>query len=249
MIPADFWQELGRQLRRVKPDVLLLGECETSDLALKPFSLDYGWHLYPALKDASNGGDARGVAAAWQYQAVENPPGMKHMSLQDDWDVSRDVNTFGSPAGALAAAAFNFTDTGIPLIYNGMEIGNATGDVNPHAVIDWQAGNPRFPQFYRSLIALRHDNPALQQGAMTWLYNSLPSQVLTYERAGGGSEFLVEINLSSVAAHGTVAAPAGAGWTEVTIAGTQGGKRHALPPDVSLQPKDVAFFKRPLPKP
>ncbi len=249
MIPADFWQTLGEQLRATKPNILLLGEENTPDLAQKPFALDYGWGMYGPVKDASNsGGDAAGIVTAWQHQADAFPMGMKHMFIQDDWDNPRDVNTFGGPAGAQAVAVFSFTDTGVPLIYNGMEIGNAAQGVNPHAAIDWGNGYARFPQFYHDLIALRRANPALQEGTMTWLPNSAPKQLLTYVRSGGGSEFLVEINLSSDGVGGTVTAPAGADWTEVPLAGLSGAKTHAAPPQVSLAPKEFAIFRRPAPK-
>ena len=247
MIPADFWQELGGQLRQTKPDVLLLGECETPDLALKPFSLDYGWQMYSTLKDAFGGGDASQVRATWLRQLNDYPVGMKHMSIQDDWDTPRDVNTFGGAAGAQAAAVFHFTETGIPLVYNGMEIGNAAEGTNPHAPIYWAGGNPRFPEFYRQAIALRRNSPALREGTMTWLANSVPSQVLTYERTGGGQEFLVEINTSGTPATGTVQAPAGPKWTEVRLAGTErGAAAHVAPMRIRLQPKEFAIFKRSL---
>ena len=193
---ASSHDAISDYLRRAKPDVLQLGECETPDLALKPFGLDYGWKLFGALKDAANGGDASGVEAAWREQNEDFPVGMKHLSLQDAWDATRDVSAFGGAAGARAAAVFNFTSTGVPLLYNGMEVGNAGGGVNPHTRINWSGGDPRFPRFYHQLLSLRRDNPALRQGAMTWLPNSASSQLLTYTRIGGGTEFLVEINLS-----------------------------------------------------
>ena len=248
MIPADFWQELGRNLRLTRPDVLMMGESESQDLALKPFALDYGWRLYNALKDAFNGGDASQVEAAWHRQTEDFPPSMKHLSLQDDWDDPRDLSAFNGAAGTMAAAVFNFTNTGIPLIYNGMEIGNAGGSVNPHTPIAWAGGDPRFLPFYREIIALRRRSPALQDGKMTWLPNSLPTQVLTYTRANGASEFLVEINLSESEAHGTVKAEAKSGWTEVRIGGARGVEPQAAPPQISLPPQGFALFQRSLPK-
>ena len=248
LIPADFWQELGRQLRAAKPDVLLLGESETPDLALKPFTLDYGWWVYDALRDASNGGDAARVQAAWQSQTDRFPPGMAHLSLGDNWDKPRDVSAFGGQAGAMAAAVFNFTSTGVPLLYNGMEIGNAGGAVNPHTPIDWSGGDSRFPPFYRQLLALRRSNLALQQGTMTWLPNSAPAQVLTYERVGGGSTFLLEINVSPTAAQGTATSPVGSGWTEVPLAQTRGAPSPVVPERFSLPPHGFAIFRRALSK-
>ena len=248
MIPADFWQGLGRDLRVTKPDVLLLGESETPDLALKPFTLDYGWHVYDPLRDACNGGDAARVQEGWHWQVDHFPADMQHLSLQDNWDKPRDVAVFGGASGALAAAMFNLTNTGVPLLYNGMEVGNAGGEVNPHTPIDWTVGDPRFPLFYRQMLALRHTNPAFQSGAMTWLTNSVPSQMLTYVRTGGGTEFLVEINVSPFAVQGTVSAPAGAGWVEVPLEGTQGVRAHTAPPKVSLSAHEFALFRRSVPK-
>ncbi len=235
LIPADFWQGLGRSLRQTKPNVLLLGEDETPDLALKPFALDYAWRMYDpgghgALKNAADGGDASQVEAVWRSQVKDFPAGMKHMSVQDDWDTPRDVNSFGGEAGAQAVAVFNFTNTGVPLMYNGMEIANAAGGTNPHAPINWRGGNPRFSGFYRSLIALRRNNVALQQGAMTWLPNTMPAKLLTYTRTGGGSQFLIEINLTSTPAQGVIQAPLGSGWKEVPLAGTQGLRAQRRPP-------------------
>ena len=240
-IPADFWLELGRQLRLTKPDVLLLGECETPDLALKPFSLDYGWRLFGALKDAANGGDASRVEVAWRSQSADFPSGMHHLSIQDNWDTPRDVSNFGGAAGAMAAAVFSFTGTGVPLLYNGMEIGNAGGSVNPHGPINWRGGDPRFPGFYKQLISLRRNHAALQSGTMTWLPNSAPSQLLTYTRAAGREEFLVAINLSSTTVHSTLKAPIGTGWTEVLF---PGGAAHAVLPQITLPSQDFAIFQR-----
>ncbi len=247
MIPADFWQELGVQLRQTKPDVLLLGEEASPDLALKPFALDYGWPMVGPVKDASNGGDASQVRETWMRQVSDFPAGMKHMSISDNWDYPRDVNTYGGPAGALAAEVFYLTETGVPLIYNGMEIGNSAEATNPHAPITWSMVNPEFPKFYRQMLALRHKYPAFQQGTMTWLDNSVPKQVLTYVRIGGGRQFLVEVNLSSSPAAGTVTAPAGSKWMPVPIAGVQTAGSRVAPPKITLQPKGFAIFQRAMP--
>lgn len=243
-IPAGFWQELGRRLKAIKADVLLLGESASPDLANDPFSVEYGWDLYTALKEATTGGDAAAVRTTWERQTERLPAGCLNLSLQDDWDFQRDVGAFGSPDGALAAAAFNLTDTGVPLIYNGMEIGNGDGGVNPHGRIDWEKADPRFPKLYQALLALRRDNPALRQGTMTWLSNTAPAQTLTYLRTGGGREFLVEINLSDRTAQGTVSLPDSKKWRDVTPAISDVPHSHTAPPAIELGPREFAIFER-----
>lgn len=248
-IPADFWQALGVSLRQTKPDVLMLGEEETPDLALKPFALDYAWRMYDpgghgALKTAANGGDVSGVQTAWDSQVTDFPAGMTHMSVQDDWDTPRDVNSFGGPAGAQAIAVFNFTNTGVPLVYNGMEIGNAAEGVNPHKPIVWTSGDPSFRTFYQSLIALRHSSAAFTQGPMTWLPNSAPKQVMTYTRTGGGTEFLMMINPSPTAATGKINVALGTGWKAVPLAGTKTAAPAGTPPQFTLPPRTFAIYRR-----
>ncbi len=247
-IPADFWQQLGTDLRQTNPHVLMLEEGETPDLAHKPFALDYAWRMYDpggtgALKTAADG-NASAVEPAWQSQVKDFPAGMQHMAVQDDWDTPRDVNAFGGPAGAMAVAVFNFTTVGIPLIYNGMEIGNSAGARNPHAPIQWAAGDPRFAPFYKSLIALRRGNPAFTTGTMTWLPNTAPHQLLTYTRAGGGAEFLIAINPTGTAASGRISAAVGGGWKRVPVAGTSPALAGTLP-SVALPPRGFAVYRRP----
>ncbi len=247
-IPADFWQQLGTDLRQTKPDVLMLEEGETPDLAHQPFALDYAWRMYDpgghgALKTAADG-DASAVEPAWRSQVSDFPAGMQHMAVQDDWDTPRDVNSFGGPAGAMAVAVFNFTTTGIPLLYNGMEVGNSAGERNPHAAIKWSNGDPRFTTFYKALIALRHSSPAFTSGTMTWLPNTTPHQLLTYTRTGGGSEFLVAINPTATAAQGSISAAVGSGWKAVPIAGMQTAAAPAGLPSVGLPPRGYAVYRR-----
>ncbi len=244
MIPADFWSQVDPGLAPLHKPLLMIGECDTPDLALKPFTLEYGWRMYGALKDASNGGDASQVKTEWDYEERTYPRPMKHMYIQDDWDDTRDVNTFGGPTGAEAAAIFNFTCTGIPLIYNGMEIGNKEEAVNPHGPINWAAGDPSFATFYQSLSTLRRNTKAINSGTMTWIPNSAPKQLLSYIRQSGNSVYLVVINLSSAPVNATVSLPLNKDWKEVQISGRLNAHGHSKPSELSLQPKDFAVFRQ-----
>lgn len=245
-IPQAFWQQLRTSLEANKADILMLGEEEDSALALAPFELDYGWNLQSALvQAATSGNSAAGLQATWQNQVTGWPAGMLHMSLTQDWDLGEDLQIYGGVPNTLAAAVFNYTLNGIPLLFNGEEVGNDTSGNNTHAAIDWTSPNAGvFTTFYTQLIALRNANPALQQGTLTWEPNSAPAQVASYDRTSGGTEFLVEVNFSNASVSGTVTVPAGNGWTDVTPAGSPGGKSHAQPAAFSLLPYDFAIFER-----
>jgi cyclomaltodextrinase len=204
-IPAAFWIQLGSKIRQLNPNVIMLGECETPDLARNPFNIDYGWDVYYGYKDAINGAGAQNIVNKFNRQTERIPDPMLHMTIQDDWDMACDQVVFGGADGVKAAATFNFTINGVPMIYNGMEIGNYYPEnTNTHSKIDWSHPNPIFAGFYQALITLRRNNPALQQGKLTWLTNSTPSQALTYTRTGNGETFLAVINITNTPIIGVI---------------------------------------------
>ena len=248
-IPQAFWQQLRTSLEATKADILMLGEEEDSALALAPFELDYGFNLQSALQQATTSGNsATGLQSTWQNQESQGngwPAGMLHMSLTQDWDLGEDLQIYGGVPNALDAAVFNYTIDGIPLLFNGEEVGNDASGNNTHTAIDWGSSNAStFTNFYTQLIALRVANPALQQGSVTWETNSASGQVATYLRTSGSAQFLVEINFSSSNVSGTVNVPAGNAWTDVTPSGSPGGQSHAQPGTLTLLPYDFAIFRR-----
>ncbi len=248
LIPAAFWQGLRPQLEAAKPGFLMLGEEEDPELAEAPFELDYGWHLqglYGAggLRQVAQGAGATLLEQAWQEQATGWPAGMLHMTLLQDWDLPLDLGTYGGTRGTMAAAVFNFTINGVPLLFAGEEVGNDESGFNTHTPIDWSSPNAgAFEPFYRSLITLRNGNRALQQGPVTWIRNSDPAHVVSYVRSDASSRFLVVINFSGAAVTCTVSSPT-ATWKDVSPVGSPGGTRHAHPPTLSLQAHDFAVFR------
>jgi cyclomaltodextrinase / maltogenic alpha-amylase / neopullulanase len=249
MIPATFWQALRPALESVKPGFLMLGEEEDPALADAPFELDYGWTLqgqYGAggLKQVATGGAATLLQAAWQAQSMGDPSSMRHMTLLQDWDMDEDLSMYGGVAQTMAAAAFNFTVDGVPLLFNGEEVGNDQSGNNTHTLIDWSGPNATpFSSFYASLLALRNGNSALQQGATTWVSNSESSTVVSFTRSDAAGTFLVLVSFSGSPRTGTVTAPAASGWTDVSPIGSPGGTAHPTPPVFSLAPYDFAIFR------
>ncbi len=86
---------------------------------------------------------------------------MLQMSLTQDWDLGKDLQICGGIPNTLDAAVFNYTLNGVPLLFNGEEVGNDVSGNNTHAMIDWSSPNAaKFTSFYTQLIALRTANPA-----------------------------------------------------------------------------------------
>jgi cyclomaltodextrinase / maltogenic alpha-amylase / neopullulanase len=257
LIPLDFWESVRAQLEATKPGLLMLGEEEDPDLAQTAFDLDYGWHLDgvytpPAgglQQVAGSGASAADPASlleqGWTYQKTGYPATMLHLSLLQDWDLAEDLTLYGGVAGTMAAAAFDFTIDGVPMIFNGEEVGNDNSGFNTHTKIDWNSPNAgTFTPFYKSLLALRNANTALQQGSLTWLTNSASGQVVSYSRSDSNGTFLVVINFSNGQVSGTVSAvPTESAWTDVSPTGSPGGTSHPTPPSFSLAAYDFAVYQ------
>jgi cyclomaltodextrinase / maltogenic alpha-amylase / neopullulanase len=253
LIPLDFWESLRTQLETTKPGLLLLGEEEDPDLAQTAFDLDYGWHLDgvytpPAgglQQVAGNGASASLLQQGWTYQKTGYPSAMLHLSLLQDWDLDLDLNLYGGVAGTMAAAAFDFTIDGVPMIFNGEEVGNDDSGFNTHTKIDWSSPNAgTFTPFYKSLLALRNANTALQQGTLTWLTNSASDQVVSYSRVDSNGSFVVVINFSNGQVSGTITgAPAATSWSDVSPTGSPGGVTHVAPPSFTLAAYDFSVFR------
>jgi cyclomaltodextrinase len=115
------------------------------------------------------------------------------------------VTLFGLD-GAMAASVLMFTLDGVPMLYNGMEVGESTesgGDAMfSRLKIFWPiaARRPQFLPFYRKLVALRRGSKTLQHGEVEWLGNSAAESVLVFRRRGP-DEILVAVNLSNRPVH------------------------------------------------
>ena len=251
-LPQSFAQTLYSDLKAVNSNFLDLGEEEDPSLALAPYGLDYGWNMYNyGIVDAfTESNNASTLSYQWEYPyTISNtsPAGMMHMNIQDDWDDARDVNVLGGAAQAMAAACWDFTISGVPLLYNGMEVGNNTGGTDSHTQINWNGGGAAtFTALYTGLLSLRNNSGgALQQGTTTFETNS-SAAVITYYRTGTNNQYYIEINTNGNTVTGTCNCPSGAAWTDVSPTGSPGGKSHELPStgDFSLKPYDFAIFHR-----
>jgi len=220
-VPTDFWENARRELEQIKPDIVMLAEAHKAELQVKAFDLDYSWPMHSALTDVLQGRKpASDLRAEWEKEVKEWPKGALHMRFSDNHDERRAIARFGEPA-ALAASAFVFTLDGVPMIYNGMEVGDTTESGAPALFeklpIFWAIAERRkeFPVFYEATMAFRKSSMALRRGTLDWLRNSDESRVVTFVRRLGNEEVLVAINFSSRPFFGSVEV-ANAGKFEAT---------------------------------
>lgn len=209
-VPTSFWEEARAEVDKIKQDTIWLAEWESPDLLAKAFNLDYSWANH-AILDKVLHGDAAAyeIRKIWEADNAKYQKGALRMRFSDNHDERRAIARFGEK-GALAAQALTFTLDGVPMFYNGMEVGDTTESGFPALFeklpIFWQndVRRPEFPRFYTEMIALRKNSIALRRGDLSWIKNSDETRVVSFTRKNGNEEMLIVINLSNQPFFGSV---------------------------------------------
>ncbi|MFO1475952.1 MAG: alpha-amylase family glycosyl hydrolase [Verrucomicrobiota bacterium] len=249
MVPTSFWEEARVELTKVKPDVFMLAEASTPDLMVKAFDADYDWPLLSALNNVMlDSSPATELKRTWMESEQKFPKGTLHMRITDDHDESRAIARFGVK-GALAASVFMFTLDGIPLLYNGMEAGDATESGDPALFekmpVFWHSkGRPPLRDIYKGLIKLRLENPAFLDGKVVWLSNTDENNMVTLMRTDGHDEFVVVINFSNRPISGKVEVPNALEFRPINA---EGSNTAAVFPQVALKGFDYRIYHRSVP--
>jgi cyclomaltodextrinase len=202
-VPTDFWEDVRVDLEKIRPGFLLLAEASKPELLVHAFDVDYAWPMLGSLnKILMEGAPASELRHTWERsEQADFPRGSLHLRISDDHDEPRAISRFGWNA-ALAASAVMFTLDGVPLLYNGMEVGDASESGDPalfeKVPVFWHPKQREsFRETYTRLIALRHHEPVLSDGTVVWLENSAPQDVVSFLRRDEGREIVTVANFSN----------------------------------------------------
>jgi glycosidase len=234
MVPTGFWEEARVELTKVKPDYMMLAEASKPELMVKAFDVDYSWPLHATLNDVLlKGAPASEFRRSWEQSRSQFPQGALHMRISDDHDEARAVARFGLK-GALAASALMFCLDGVPLLYNGMEVGDATESGDPALFeklpVFWRPKErPPLRDIYRDLIKLRRQHSCFRNDQVTWLRNSNETNVVSFLRADDQEEFLIAINFCNRASAASIELPNAAEFKSVKISGVAEPSGAGLP--------------------
>lgn len=211
----DFWADFRRVTRAVRPDCWMFGEVvEPPDAQLAFEGLLDGcldFTLMEALRETFAFGrwNASRLLSFLERHQAYFPASFARPSFLDNHDMNRFLWAAGNETKRLRLAALcQFTLAGAPIIYYGTEIGQSQeADVRQHGrVIHAEARLPmawaRVPDnpvldFYRQLIALRRQEPALRRGE--WRALHVDADTLAYARVHEGDVLPVVLNLAASA--------------------------------------------------
>ncbi|MBI3788550.1 MAG: alpha-glucosidase C-terminal domain-containing protein, partial [Ignavibacteriales bacterium] len=200
LVPTDFWELARKQLDKIKP-VMMLSEGTLPEQHVEAFDLTYSWNVYDVFEKIIKGSTLVSVFDdIVRNESFQFPQG----SLRMRFNTNHDKNAWDNPAvikftpqGAKATAVFTFTYPGVPMIYNGEEVGNDKKlDLFEKVDIDWSK-NPDFRQFYKQLCALHAAHGALRRGEFIRLENSDNQKVYSFLRKLNDDQVMVVINFST----------------------------------------------------
>jgi glycosidase len=216
-----FLKRLQTELKSIKPDLLLLAEDKGSVAAVYKAGFDaaYDWaadttwlsywswqYRYDPIKNFTvfNHPEA-GKRAPLLRQALFQNGDQANLRLRfmENNDVPRFLKSHNMAQTKMVAALL-FSLPGVPMLYNGQEIGNLNHPYSKHTVFEAARSirsldsNHLF-SYYQKLLQLRKKYPALQSSNMRQLPVFPVDKIVAFQRWTKGEAFVVLLNLDSTA--------------------------------------------------
>ncbi len=216
-VPYEFWQEAIQLLRDLRP-MLMVAEGADPALHEVGFDVTYAWPFYSTLKDVWEGRSATLLQSQVREQLGRLPDGALRLRFTTNHDETAWDRTppqiFGGQQGARAASLLTHTLPGVPLIYNGQEIGR---DVQvpffEKTRYDWSK-NPDMHAFYQTFFNFYARSRALQLGKLMFLSES--DDLMLFQRVSEDEEVTVAVNLRPQTVSMMVPSRSGGGdWMDI----------------------------------
>jgi glycosidase len=200
-----------------------LAEGEHTELHNGSFDASYAWELHHLLNAIARG--EKGVAELKEYiakDAATHPAEAFRLMFTSNHDENSWAGTeferMGDAAKVMAMLTFTLPN-GQPLIYTGQEMGwNKRFEFfEKDHIPAWE--NNEYTEFYKEMIALRHNNAALaagERGGKIEYIEEVPAGVFAFTRSVEGNSVTVYANLTNEAVVVGDTTIAAWGWNIIT---------------------------------
>jgi alpha-amylase len=242
-VPKDFWTRAITELRSVK-NVFMLAETNDAWIHETGFDASYPWDAFVAMKQV-----AKGERPAFAIDSVlkkvdstytKNALRMYFTSNHDEnsWNKA-DYGTMPGAAHAPFAVLTQTIARSVPLIYSGQEE-PFLDSVSFFYKDTIMMGKYERANFYKTLLNLRKNNPALAANApFTKLATSNDAAIYAFERGSGANKVLVILNLSATPQEFTwTKAPSATQWTNVFA-----GSKEPVEKGMGLEPWGYVVYE------
>ena len=196
-VPFSFWQEAVPAVRSATDrPLLMLAEGARTNHFTAGFDLTFGWNFYSTVRNVFNSSaSAINLRNTYNSTIAQVPAGKSvlHWTTNHDesaWDATPPV-IFGSLEASLAAFAVTVAYGGVPLVYNGQEIGwSQNVPFFSKSPLNWNSGQAT-ADWYAKLLGVYNDREALRSGSLTDQSNANVAMLL---REHEGDQVLVLVN-------------------------------------------------------
>jgi len=242
--PADFWAQAFDTLRNIHTHKLLfMAEGSRGSNFTAGFDYNFGFNFYGNLKRIyERGKSVRSIDTVNMKDYKDAKAGQGMVRYITNHDVNSSDGTplqlFGGTKGSMAAFVVVAYMKGVPMIYNGQEVGTPDQMMFPftRTKIDWNI-NPDVTAEYKKVIALRNADAAIRRGELA-SYSS--DDVCAFTKTLGADNVLVLSNLRNREVTFTLPAElANQKWKDAFT-----GKKNALTTQVTLQPYQYLVLKK-----
>lgn len=220
-VPLDFWTTAIAELNAERPDVpiLWLAESQSAGMHEAGFDLSYSWQGMGAIQQVLVEGELPELVYT-QYLNEQNqlPTGQRKLRFitnhdETSWNAPA-PSLYGGLSGMKCAQAITAFLPGVPLVYNGQEVGsdqmlNLFEDVP----IDWTT-NPELRTWYADLMSACANHPALIGTSLTF-YPANDVFVAERTNASGTARALLVANVRNQSTSFDFSPWWSASWTEV----------------------------------
>ena len=226
-IPASYWQTAIPLIKQYKAgkNITFLGEADIAQdvtrLKTAGFDYDYAWQFQGNLTNFGPAGNASARLKAFANTLLDASKSvdfgrMLYLTNHDQNfnDGGRTLSKmYGENRYPLTVLAY--TLYGMPMIYNGQENGgNQILDYFADTKIDWNAKDAKMRNTIRTLTALKHAVPALDDSTpVEWVTVTNNTSVLAYTRKAGDSQVLVILNMATSAGNATLTGLDAGDWS------------------------------------
>jgi len=241
--PADFWKQAIDTLRNISTHkLLMLAEGTRADHFASGFNYTFGFRFYDQMKTVFSSNQP---VSNFDNLNTSEYTGAGESNMVVRYITNHDVNSsdgtpldlFGGNSGSMAAFVVAAYMKGVPMVYNGQEVGMPAKLVFPftNQQINWSL-NPGMVAEYKKIIAFRNNSVAIRRGTLVSYSNS---NVCAFTKASGTETVLVLSNLRNAATNFTLPATvASTTWVDAFT-----GASVSLTTQVSLLPYSYVVLR------
>ncbi|MBN2010150.1 hypothetical protein JW960_12465 [candidate division KSB1 bacterium] len=193
-VPHEFWKRFRHQIKELSPDCVLLNEAlsRSPDYHNDEFDMSFDTDFYNSLIDVMN--QRKPVSAierALRKTETNYPPHALMLRYLENHQMERFIQQHGIMKTQVAAALL-LTTPGTPMLFYGQEHG-VFGSL---AKMNWDESHTKLLEYYRTLITIRREYPAIRRSPMQYVPTNHPNDVLAYIRRDETHTILVLLNFS-----------------------------------------------------